>query len=350
MPAVILICRNSTDTAFYQRLRPYPRVNLRRMSILFKDYSNTPIGFGVSVFCLAKAKRKILYPKFFNAFEPHGEPSIPVDHIFVKKAEFWKLLDRLGDFTGSQHRDHWVKCSLCAKWRIISWDAMKHLSKLTVRWDCSLLDPPQSSCSTPLTKMESVGGHYVVKDEDDEYDPQFRTFDLQEAEGSNNLVSITKKQKRSIKAKLNQIVSSMISNEADILPTEKVMEQGSPDLRSTTALELARKARIAANKAYLTEVRSEAPIYNDRDDHGDVVIEAARGLASHVAKTTCFAEIEKARLEYQRVTLLLSEEESRLKEQLQKIQNTTLRAKRNLDAALEAASLIEKELMGNQPG
>ena len=84
--------------------------------------------------------------------------------------------------------------------------------------------------------------------------------------------------------------------------------------------------------------------------HGDVVIEAARGLASHVAKTTCFAEIEKARLEYQRVTLLLSEEESRLKEQLQKIQNTTLRAKRNLDAALEAASLIEKELMGNQPG
>jgi hypothetical protein len=39
-------CSNSTDTAYYQRLRPYPRVLLRRCSTQFKDYEKCPIGFG----------------------------------------------------------------------------------------------------------------------------------------------------------------------------------------------------------------------------------------------------------------------------------------------------------------
>lgn len=54
VPAVLLICRNSTDTAYFQRLRPYPRVLLRRSSAKFKDYDKSPIGFGVVVFCIAK--------------------------------------------------------------------------------------------------------------------------------------------------------------------------------------------------------------------------------------------------------------------------------------------------------
>lgn len=54
VPAVILICRNSTDTSFFQRLRPYPRIMLRRGNARFKDYDKTPIGFGVAVFCIAK--------------------------------------------------------------------------------------------------------------------------------------------------------------------------------------------------------------------------------------------------------------------------------------------------------
>jgi hypothetical protein len=54
VPAVVLICRNSTDTAYFQRLRPYPRVLLRRSSAQFKDYDKSPIGFGVVVFCIAK--------------------------------------------------------------------------------------------------------------------------------------------------------------------------------------------------------------------------------------------------------------------------------------------------------
>ena len=54
VPAVVLVCRNSTDTGYFQRLRPYPRVLLRRLSAQFKDYEKTPIGFGVAVFCIAK--------------------------------------------------------------------------------------------------------------------------------------------------------------------------------------------------------------------------------------------------------------------------------------------------------
>jgi hypothetical protein len=42
---VLLVCRNSTDTGYFQRLRPYPRVLLRRDAIRFKDYpSGTPIA------------------------------------------------------------------------------------------------------------------------------------------------------------------------------------------------------------------------------------------------------------------------------------------------------------------
>ena len=52
---MLLVCRNSTDTAYFQRLRPYPRIALRRSHTRFKDYDKTPIGFGIVVFCIAKA-------------------------------------------------------------------------------------------------------------------------------------------------------------------------------------------------------------------------------------------------------------------------------------------------------
>lgn len=35
------MCRNSTDTRYFQRLRPYPRIHLLRSSIMFKDYDKT---------------------------------------------------------------------------------------------------------------------------------------------------------------------------------------------------------------------------------------------------------------------------------------------------------------------
>ena len=50
---MVLVCRNSTDTGFYHRLRPYPRVLLRRTACRFKDYGKTPIAWGVVMFCIS---------------------------------------------------------------------------------------------------------------------------------------------------------------------------------------------------------------------------------------------------------------------------------------------------------
>lgn len=79
MASVCVCCRNSTDTQYFQRLRPYPRVLLRRSSAQFKDYDKSPIGFGVAVFCLAKTNCRELYERFFDGFAPWGEPNIPID-------------------------------------------------------------------------------------------------------------------------------------------------------------------------------------------------------------------------------------------------------------------------------
>lgn len=74
MPAVVLVCRNSTDTSYFQRLTPYPRVLLRKSSVQFKDYTGKPIGFGIVVFCLAQGAHCLeLYRRFHDAFAPHGE-------------------------------------------------------------------------------------------------------------------------------------------------------------------------------------------------------------------------------------------------------------------------------------
>lgn len=79
VPAVVLICRNSTDTAYFQRLRPYPRVLMRRTSTQFKDYTKCPPGFGVVVFCVAKPTCTDLYARFLECFNRGGEPNIPID-------------------------------------------------------------------------------------------------------------------------------------------------------------------------------------------------------------------------------------------------------------------------------
>ncbi|CAD7702759.1 unnamed protein product, partial [Ostreobium quekettii] len=79
VPAVLLICRNSTDTAYFQRLTPYPRVLLRRHTSQCKDYDKSPIGFGIVVFCVAKGDCLDLYDRFVRFFGPWGEPNIVID-------------------------------------------------------------------------------------------------------------------------------------------------------------------------------------------------------------------------------------------------------------------------------
>lgn len=50
---MILVCRNSTDTAYFQRLRPYPRIMLLRYNTRFKDYVRCAVIQQIlSIWCL----------------------------------------------------------------------------------------------------------------------------------------------------------------------------------------------------------------------------------------------------------------------------------------------------------
>eukprot|EP00775_Hariotina_reticulata_P007949 gene7949-8147_t len=158
VPSIILICRNSTDTNYFQRLRPYPRILLRRSSAKFKDYEKSPIGFGVVVFCIAKSDCRQLYERFYESFSPWGEPNIPIDTEFMAHPAFYELLDRLRQHAEQTARDHWVQCTACSKWRIISWQQLAALKgQAGVEWTCSMLRPPHTSCATRQSKTELAG-------------------------------------------------------------------------------------------------------------------------------------------------------------------------------------------------
>ncbi|MEW5300397.1 MAG: hypothetical protein WDW36_003330 [Sanguina aurantia] len=156
VPAVILICRNSTDTAYYQRLTPYPRVLLKRSCARFKDYEKSPNGFGVVVFCVAKAPSIALFQRFMAAFGGAGEANMPVDAEMVASPAFACLLLRLHSQAEQFQRDHWVQCGLCGKWRIIPYAQSGGLLP-GQQWRCSQLRPPHSSCATPQHKHERDG-------------------------------------------------------------------------------------------------------------------------------------------------------------------------------------------------
>lgn len=83
-----------------------------------------------------------LYERFHDAFCQYGEPNIPVDKALMQTPEFFALLDRLRSYAEQHHRDHWVLCSACAKWRIISYEALAAVD-LEGEWTCKLL---RSAC------------------------------------------------------------------------------------------------------------------------------------------------------------------------------------------------------------
>ena len=60
-----------------QRLRPYPRVLLRRMSARFKDYDKTPIGFGIAVFCIARNNARCVGVGGVESGSPPTPPHTP---------------------------------------------------------------------------------------------------------------------------------------------------------------------------------------------------------------------------------------------------------------------------------
>ncbi|RMZ54490.1 hypothetical protein APUTEX25_002066, partial [Auxenochlorella protothecoides] len=159
VPGVLLVCRNSTDANYFQRLRPYPRVLLGRKCALFKDYDKSPNGFGIAAVMLAKRERTDLYLRFYDAFERFGEPSIPIDRTFLLSGEFSELLGRLREYADEHHRDHWAMCSACGRWRIVDYEQLQGIKDATA-WKCTMLRSG-GSCNDPLTRREAQGDKYA---------------------------------------------------------------------------------------------------------------------------------------------------------------------------------------------
>ena len=163
-PGIILVCRNSTDTSYFQRLLPFPRIHLRRKAVQFKDYSNCPIGFGICVFCIVSPthpQQADIYSRFHDEFHAAGEFNIPVDGHFVKSPPFIELTTRLHRVACEDYRDSWIACDVCDRWREIPFDQMLKARKSKV-WQCR--DSFPMGCSTPLTKTE-IAAFSVAKAE-----------------------------------------------------------------------------------------------------------------------------------------------------------------------------------------
>ena len=157
-PGILLVCRNSTDTSYFQRLLPFPRVFLRRDAVMFKDYDHTPIGFGIAVFCLvspvaSKATKLATYRRFFNEFQHAGEFNVPFDEAFMEEAAFERLTDRLHVAAATRFRDSWVACDKCDRWREIPPTQSLAQIGASATWRCGFAYPSQG-CAAPLTDRE----------------------------------------------------------------------------------------------------------------------------------------------------------------------------------------------------
>ncbi|KAL0042559.1 hypothetical protein WJX79_003671 [Trebouxia sp. C0005] len=347
VPAVVLVCRNSTDTAYFQRLRPYPRIMLRRMKCLFKDYDKTPIGFGVVVFCIAKSDCRELYERFFDAFAHEGEPNIPIDRQIMQSPEFYHLLERLRQHAELHQRDHWIECSQCGKWRIISYAKMTEAKDAD--WVCRLLRPPYSSCRTPQTKRELLGVRYAVQGVDntetlDDLAPSSVSASQPEpVQPQQHLCEgpqlTPKDSTRAESASLLHKPPAEAASPEDETPAEQPWQV-------LTALELARQARIAANRAYLAGLR-KGP---DAMSKGEVqplqvadptVLAAARQLATSAALCQAKNQLDDAKKQLAARQKLRTREEARLRTALATLESQAAGDAQQSDARSEGANEVQ---------
>lgn len=376
VPALILVCRNSTDTSYFQRLRPYPRVLLRRSSARFKDYDKTPIGFGIAVFCLTgKARRKELYYRFHNAFGDMGEPAIPIDETFVNSSQYYDLLDRLVEFSKQHHRTHWVQCVGCNKWRILTSGEAEQVKLSSDEWSCSQLRPPFTSCHTPLTNEERLGGHYAAGGADGDLNNNMgqQSVEQKEEEGGGQKPasqqqtplppnSSTRYSKR---AKIQAQSNSKNQQQPQVVITKDSMQEfiRLPPLNQLmmhrddddddeeggrggggqilTALELARTARIAANRAYLAALNATSQAMNSGSiqalSPGDpAVLLAARELANKAAEETAKRQLESIQRRRAVATKKRATEEADLLAKLARIRDEERNAIRESEEAEHA--------------
>jgi hypothetical protein len=82
VPAVVLLCPNSTETNYFRNIGPYPRAFLRHDAVHFKDYRGKPAGFGIMLVCIARLDAPEglqLMQRFAAVCEDIGTVSMPVD-------------------------------------------------------------------------------------------------------------------------------------------------------------------------------------------------------------------------------------------------------------------------------
>jgi CW-type Zinc Finger len=400
VPAVILVVRNSTDTAYFQRLRPYPRVMLRRTTAQFKDYNKSPPGFGIAVFCVAQHHKRSLFADFVAAFEPFGEPTIPFDIELLKSDSFYAQLERSKAFALKHYRDHWVQCNHCSKWRIIDFGAAAAIQE-NDEWHCSMLRPPTTSCGTPLTRFELAGGHYVARNGDFGLEKESEDFRGQVLwqqnavgekignevkmnlggggeQGGNPAATTAAAQPTSPVIRENNtqtITTTVVVPDAAVLEAISVLplgplqaavtSHGVVDSEVVTALELARLARIAANRAYLQHLASFNNVSTSISEQGggiaatgappgsppealpgnhSAVLLAAREVSRIAALQTCASQKDAAWQMYEQARRKRQEEEAPLLAALEKVRQIENEARQRWEGAQHAAEEILNEL------
>ncbi|KAK9834168.1 hypothetical protein WJX81_004826 [Elliptochloris bilobata] len=332
VPAVLLVCRNSTDTAYFQRLRPYPRVLLRRQNARFKDYDKTPIGFGIVVFCIAKAPCTALYERFFDGFAAAGEPNIPIDRQLMAAPAFYDLLSRLRQHAEEHQRDHWILCSTCGLWRIIAYEAMLEV-RGDAEWTCAQLRPPYTSCATPQSKREAAGARYA-------------TGGAESTAADAQTLSLT----------MNPAAAAAASSRASFPLAGARAGRAVPEgeWQVLTAIEMARNARIAANRAYLGALLGPAvpppgvtaALEAGRPEpagpaYDPLVLVAARELARKAALAEAVAQADRARRGVEAGGRARAREAARLARQLAAVQAEDAAAGAALAAAEAALATLQ---------
>ena len=314
VPAILFITRGSTDTNYYQRLRPYPKVLLRRSAVCFKDYASTPIGFGIVVVLMVRhdaASASAMTQRFLAAFGHHGEPCAAIDAEFAATPAYAALLTRLREHSDTNTRDHWAQCNACRAWRRVTREVAA-IAAAADEWACG------GGCGAPLTWEEEDGVHYApactAPDDDGR---QIGDGPVGEAALPASPVAPTTPRAVSRPlpppSPLIQAADVIVLDDAAIKWATKLpprprwvpavdADEDNGDVM--TALELARAARVAANRAFLiglglvTDAGAPAAPPSQLPclppDHPSVLV-AARELARQASAATANVQLETVR-------------------------------------------------------
>ncbi|QDZ25526.1 hypothetical protein HOP50_17g80680 [Chloropicon primus] len=265
-PAIIVVCRNSTDAAYFHRLTPYPRILLRRKSIHFKDYDSTPIGFGIVVFCICKVNCKLYMKRFYDSFSQYGEINIPIDRALITHPVFYSLVDRLQMLARETQRDHWIQCDACKQWRLVPFELLLKTEKNPdAKWSCSDAEflKKQDGCKTPLTTLEAEAQEwhlYSIKSNNKALigSSKSNRNSSQSSKKDNAAAQETEDDEQEKEESRSEVEEMHLKH---VLPLKKIgrLVSGEKGDQALTSLELARTARIAVNHKLMEKLGLHVP-------------------------------------------------------------------------------------------